>query len=184
MATPTTLPASFVSGAVLTAAQLNNLRGAFRIQRVVQSVKTDTFSTSSTSFVDITGLTASITPQENTNRILIIGQVTWCNPGGSGTLFLRLNGGNSSTYIGDAAGSRIRSLQSNLDGVNWSMPTGSLTSTFVYLDSPATVASTTYAIQMRMNGGTTGHVNRTATDTDSASYGRFASSITLMEVSA
>jgi hypothetical protein len=31
MATPTNLPASFVSGAILTAAQQNDLRGAFRV---------------------------------------------------------------------------------------------------------------------------------------------------------
>jgi hypothetical protein len=37
MATPTTLPASFVAGNILTAAQLNNLRGAFRVLQVVQA---------------------------------------------------------------------------------------------------------------------------------------------------
>ena len=40
MATPTTLPAAFVSGAILTADQMNNLRGAFRVLQVVTSTAT------------------------------------------------------------------------------------------------------------------------------------------------
>ena len=42
------------------------------IIQVVQSVKTDTFSTSSSSFTDITGLSATITPSSNSNKILVI----------------------------------------------------------------------------------------------------------------
>lgn len=185
MATPTNLPASFTSGQVLTAAEMNDLRGAFRVQRVVQTVKTDVFSSNSSTFIDITGLTASITPQATSSKILILAQVAFSNPGGSQTMFLRLNGGNSSNYVGDAASNRVRSLQGNLDGANWSFTIGSLVSTFVYLDSPATTSSTTYAVQMRMNGtSTSGTINRQATDTDNNNYGRFASSITLMEISA
>jgi hypothetical protein len=37
MATPTTLPASFVAGSILTAAELNDLRGAFRVLQVVNA---------------------------------------------------------------------------------------------------------------------------------------------------
>ena len=40
MATPTNLPASFVAGAILTAAQQNDLRGAFRVLQVVQGTTT------------------------------------------------------------------------------------------------------------------------------------------------
>ena len=47
MATPTTLPASFTAGQVLTAAQMNDLRGAFRVLQVVQATKANTFSTTS-----------------------------------------------------------------------------------------------------------------------------------------
>ena len=38
MATPTTLPATFVSGNVLEALQLNDLRGAFRVLQTVSSM--------------------------------------------------------------------------------------------------------------------------------------------------
>ena len=39
--------------------------------QVVQSIKTDTFSTTSQSFVDITGLSAIITPTRSDSKIII-----------------------------------------------------------------------------------------------------------------
>jgi hypothetical protein len=49
MAAVTTLPAAFVAGNVLTAAQLNNLRGAFRVLQVVQSITTTAVTITSSS---------------------------------------------------------------------------------------------------------------------------------------
>ena len=43
--------------------------GAGKIVQVVQAVKTDVFSTNSTSYVDITGLSATITPSAATSKI-------------------------------------------------------------------------------------------------------------------
>ena len=70
MATPTNLPASFTTGAVLTAAQMNDLRGAFRILQVVSGSTTTETSTSSTTHADTT-LTATITPQSASSQILV-----------------------------------------------------------------------------------------------------------------
>jgi hypothetical protein len=182
MATPTTLPATFVAGNVLTAAQMNNLRGAFRILQVIQTVKTDTFTTTSTSFVDITGLTATITPSATTSKILIVGQVAMGGTAATRSMgFLQLAGGNAGTYIGDAAGSRIRSVFGGLDVPDnanflYSFP-------IVYLDSPATTSATTYKIQMKVSANT-GYINRSEADSDDGQRARGASSITVMEISA
>ena len=70
MATPTTLPATFVSGAVLTAAQMNDLRGAFRVLQVVVA-QTTTSTTSSTDSYIATTLIGTITPTSTSSRILI-----------------------------------------------------------------------------------------------------------------
>jgi hypothetical protein len=70
MATPTTLPAAFVAGQVLTAAQQNALRGAFRVLQVVSATTATEVSSSVTSYVD-TGLTATITPSSTTSKILV-----------------------------------------------------------------------------------------------------------------
>jgi hypothetical protein len=70
MATPTNLPATFVAGDVLTAAQQNNLRGAFRtLQVVAASYDVQTGSASATYVT--TGLSATLTPQASTNNVLI-----------------------------------------------------------------------------------------------------------------
>ena len=43
-----------------------------RVLQVVTTTKTDTFTTTSSSLTDITGLSASITPASTSNKILII----------------------------------------------------------------------------------------------------------------
>jgi hypothetical protein len=176
MATPTTLPASFVSGAVLTAAQMNNLRGAFRILQVVQTVKTDTFATTSTSFVDVTGLSVTITPSSVDNKILLV-----LDARVSAVVLSKVLRGSTDIYIGDAAGSRTR-----VTGMPYTYAPNTMQQFSVfYLDSPATTSATTYKYQIRSEGGGNTVVNRGVTDTDAAnSYPRGASSITAIEVSA
>jgi hypothetical protein len=181
MATPTTLPATFVAGNVLTAAQMNNLRGAFRVLQVVSTAKTDTFSTTSTSFTDITGLSATITPSSTSSLVLIVVSMS----GGSTATGLFANTallrGATQIALGDAAGTRNRAFSSayttdtaliqNLGGV--------------FLDSPATTSATTYKMQIRTNNGSfSAVVGRTGADSDSAQFPRIPSTITVMEISA
>ena len=181
MATPTTLPASFVSGAVLTAAQMNNLRGAFRVLQVVQDIKTDTFTTTSTTFVDITGLSVTITPSSTTSQVLIIANLAYGLPFSAGC-FYRIAGGNATTYVGDAGGSRVRSSFGGFFDTNGS--NHQVGASIVYLDSPATTSATTYRVQAAVPTGNTAFVNRGGNDSDDARFARSASSIIVMEISA
>jgi hypothetical protein len=71
MATPTNLPAAQTTGNVLTAAYVNDLRGAFRILQV-KSFSTSSVATNSTLTFAATGLTLSITPQSTSSKILIM----------------------------------------------------------------------------------------------------------------
>jgi hypothetical protein len=179
MATPTTLPASFTAGQVLTAAQMNDLRGAFRVLQVVSTFKSDTFTTSSTSFTDVTGLSVSITPQSATSKILVFAQVNGSEDFQVAAGFMQLVRDSTSIDIGDAAGSRRRvSAQfNNAFGSNLNI------NTLVFLDSPATTSATTYKIQVLTNSGTV-YVNRTKSDSDNTAHSRGASTITVMEISA
>ena len=180
MATPTTLPSTFVAGNVLTAAEMNNLRGAFRVLQVVSTAKTDTFTTTSATFVDATGLSAAITPSATSSKVLIIVQLT---PGANygGPILVKMTGGNSGTYIGDAASNRTRVATGPLVGSVNHIGSGAL----VYLDSPATTSATTYQVQVAsLISGTAIYLNRSHTDTDSSGFNRAASSIIVMEVSA
>ena len=190
MATPTTLPATFVAGNVLTAAQMNDLRGAFRILQVVSTTKTDTFVSSSTSVgasADITGLTATITPSSTASKILVY----YCVYGltyfaSQRTIFqTSLSRGATLIGVGDAAGNRSRITGQNGDlGIN----DGTSPVIGIHLDSPATTSATTYKVSAVnsafTNSSATFYVNRTFTDTDNNQWTRSASFITLMEVSA
>jgi len=177
MATPTSLPATFVAGNVLTAAQMNALRGAFRILQVASTAKTDTFSTASTSYTDITGLSVAITPSSTDSKILVLVDVKVT--ASSDNVNVALLRGATQIYLGDSAGNRTRAMA----GGNLLNQYDILQGGGIYLDSPATTSATTYKLQMSVSGGT-GYVNRNALDTDNFAYPRTASSITVLEVSA
>lgn len=180
MATPTTLPASFVSGAVLTAAQMNNLRGGFRILQVASTTKTDTFTSTSTTFTDVTGLSVSITPRENTSKILVIMTAQMNGTSGAANCQYRLMRDTTAIGVGDVAGSRTPATgQAYVPDNN-----GVVTSSGLVLDSPATTSALTYKVQVRLNTASTLYVNRAPTDTDTAAVARYASTITVLEVSA
>jgi hypothetical protein len=172
---------TFVAGEVLEAQQLNDSFAAVKkILQVVSTAKTDTFTTSSATFVDVTGLTVSITPSSASNKILVVAQVAHgigeVTPWGH----FKLNGGNTSSYVGTTAGSRVSAVFggfSNFDGENML-----LSASIVYLDSPATTSSTTYAVQVRAGTAGSVRVNYSSTDSDNASVTRGASSITVFEV--
>jgi len=189
MATPTTLPSTFAASSVLTSTQMNNLRGAFRILQVVSTTKTDTFSTSSTSYTDITGLSVSITPSDANNKIFIVASVV----GSTGAQFteaasgLQLVRDSTAIGVGDAASNRTQtsfgSISESLDYSRLNFTYYPRQVTAVFLDSPATTSATTYKVQMLVTSST-GYINRGATDTDTSSFIRSSSTITVMEVSA
>jgi len=165
----------------LAEAIADGLDAAGLFKQIVQTVKTDTFSTTSTSFTPVTGMSVSITPSDNTNKVLVVAFVN-SSDNASGSNHFKITGGNAGTFIGDAAGSnRIRaafSVDQQLTGGS-----GVASGTIVYLDSPATASSVTYQLEMMVNAST-GYLNRTRDDTDTTRYPRVASSITAIEVTA
>ena len=181
MATPTTLPAAFTAGQVLTAAQQNALRGAFRVLQVVSTTKTDTFSAStSNTFTDITGLSVSITPSATSSKILVLASVIG-SATSNGVANIQLLRGATAICIGDAASTRPRATTStDSNSLNQAVP-----ASINFLDSPATTSATTYklAINTGDNSGTA-YINRTLVDGDDMYSGRYASTITVMEISA
>jgi len=154
---------------------------------VVQTVKSDTFSTTATSYTTVTGLTATITPTTNTSKILLIAQL-YLGSAATSHGFIRIAGGNADDYVGDAAGSnRIRTAHVTWDGnspVIQLYQYGGNNAAIVYLDSPATTSATTYQVEILARSGSTIYVNRSGQDSDSDQYGRTASSLTAIEVKA
>ena len=139
MATPTNLPASFVTGNVLTAAQMNNLRGAFRILQVVEGTATTLVASTSATYVD-TGLSATITPQSSSSKILcLISQNIYSNNAGTGALFRVMRGATVlDTYVDLSFGTASGIVCQHQ---------------FSVLDSPATTSATTYKTMFGRNSG-------------------------------
>lgn len=179
MATPTNLPATFVAATALPAASLNNLRGAFRILQVVTTNKSDTFSSTSTTYTDVTGLSVSITPQSATSKIFVMAVVSGTGNTATTNFFGQLVRDSTAINIGDAASNRTRSTIAARDQENVS------TMSIMYLDSPATTSATTYKIQIKsQTAGQAVLINRTTLDADNSATPRTVSNITVFEVSA
>jgi len=168
------LPA--VSGASLTGVS------AGKILQVKQTVRTDTFSTSSTSFTGA-GMSVSITPASASNKIFCMFDIVG-GPGNNVSMFLRLVRGSTVIHVGDSAGGRYQATAGASDDPSSQFP---LQMSGSVLDSPNTTSSTDYYIQMATEGsGNTGtcYINRSAEDSNDNQNGRYASSITVMEVEA
>jgi hypothetical protein len=180
MAAVTTLPATFVAGNVLTAAQQNALRGAFRVLQVVSTNLPSTFSTSAASYTDITGLSASITPSSNTSKVMVFVNFQ-ASVSADLVLMFQLVRGSTAIDIGDAASLRTRASFSMIES-DTAKQGGSFSLNF--LDSPATTSATTYKMQMFCAATGTGYINRTGADQDLALRPRTAANITVMEISA
>jgi hypothetical protein len=164
MATPTNLPATATAGQVLTAQYVNDLRGGFRVLQVVFA-STSTIQSSSTSTFADSGLTATITPQATSSKILVL-----TNNAVAKTAANSLNGVNLRLVRGATTiASYTAGLFTNTGVIN----IGSCDMNF--LDSPATTSATTYKIQF---------ANFTAAAAAEYAANNSLCTMTLMEISA
>jgi len=154
-----------------------------KILQVVSTLKTDTFSTTNSSFTDITGLSVAITPTSASSKVLVVCQLAY-SYSGTGGMHFQLAGGNTASYVGDTAGSRVSAVSGLYTYTNFRADFSLLNSPLIYLDSPATTSATTYKAQIRVGSTGTVYVNRSSQDADNAENTRGASTITVMEVSA
>lgn len=152
--------------------------GGGGISQVVSTIKTDTFTMSSTTFADITGLSVTITPSSSSSKILVLATVVHVGTVQTSASGIRLMRAGSPISVGDTAGSRI-SVSGSESYATYGVSLAS--DSVMYLDSPGTTSATTYNIQIRAYSATA-YVNRTPVDSDDQAYYRGVSSITVMEV--
>ena len=166
------------------------------IIQVVSTYYGDRFTSSSTSYVDITNFNVTITPSSSSNKIYLM-----CCMGAAGTRQSNLDHGNAIRVLrsigggsysdnnklnGPSAGSRQRACYK---GLGWSfnsdhMPGGL---SFCGLDDPATTSAVTYKIVVRCQQSSYAfHLNRPPNNTDGSEIYQSAmmSSLTVMEVTA
>jgi hypothetical protein len=171
-----TLPA--VTGTIATTAT------AGKVLQVVQTVKTDTFVSGTTSaWFDITGMSVAITPASASNKVLVSWSLCYGGNAGAVGYYVRLVRNSTAIALGNAAGSRLQVTQaitpSNVDSF------GGATSAVTFLDSPATTSATTYKIQLYQIPGTQAlPINYSQNDGDNNTIGRWISTITVQEIAA
>jgi hypothetical protein len=149
------------------------------VLQVVSTTKTDTFSTTSaSSYVTITGLTATITPSSSTSKILVLYDVWFGSTSGTGSvLAIDRNGtliGRGASGSAFNASGGVYSESGTNEAYFWSKPSGS------FLDAPSSTSAITYSLQTANTGGGGGttYVNRRAADL----FVGGASTLTLMEI--
>ena len=153
--------------------------GGGKIGQVVQTVKTDVFSTTSSSFVDVTGLTVNITPSATSSKILV--NVNLSIHSSDNAISGQLFRDSTQIALGDASSNRARSFGSGAYG-------GTIGNTILlypntsFLDSPNTSSQVTYKVKGAAVGGGTLYYGRTHDDTDNSQFARTIQSITVMEV--
>lgn len=146
-----------------------------KVLQVVSAFKDDAFTTTSTTYVDVTGLSATLTPATTSSKILIMVSIKLSQSTASERAQVTIKRGTT----------EIANSPTGFDGFCTYNLTGSpmgvilYPSNIVYLDSPATTSSTTYKVQLQASAGTA-TVNREGHN----STVRGTSSITVLEIGA
>ena len=157
------------------------IKGGGKIGQVVQTSKSDTFSSSSSSLTDITGMSAAITPTASSSKVLVLVNMNATVTATDRYAFFQLLRGTTAIHLGDASSNRQRcSFVVSAYGSSVNIFERSI----MFLDSPSTTSATTYKMQglVQSDSSPSFVVNRTNADDDTAANGRSASTITLMEV--
>jgi hypothetical protein len=136
MATPTNLPASQTTGNVLTAAYVNDLRGAFRVLQVIYG-STSTATTNNTSTFADTTLTASITPQSSSSKVLVMVSQNGCFKSGA-------NAENRMNIRLVRTATTIAKMSGDLFLYTGNAESNGASASISFLDTPATTSATTY----------------------------------------
>jgi hypothetical protein len=151
-----------------------------KLLQVVSTNKSNTFSTTSTSFVDITDFSVSITPSSASNKILVIASLGIVSGSTLIQHFFRMVRNSTNILIPSSAGNRTLCNFGHFVG-QFGDDNG-YGQTYQILDSPNTTSSTTYKVQCATQDTYTLNINGVNNDSDIAGIPRGTSTITVMEI--
>ena len=161
--------------------------GGGKVLQVVHVQKTDVFTTTSSSFTDVTGLTADITPSATSSKVLIMVSVSGqMSQSESNVGKLTIFRGGSDHFTSLLTGSTITNgtfqFTSKAIGAD-STTTAFETQNYHIIDSPSTTSQLTYNIKARIGSGTL-YIGRVENPDNVSARPRGISTITLMEIGA
>ena len=161
--------------------------GGGGIIQIQQTLKTDSFNTTSQNLVDITGMSVSITPKFSTSKILVEVHITY---GGElnmyGQMRLVRNPGDQTVGGSTAVTGNQRVGTFGVATTNSNDQYKVRTASCKILDSPATTSALTYKLQVASTntGGVNFYLNRPSNNDNQQYIIGGSSTITVMEVSA
>ena len=171
--------AGAVDGAVTLPVSRNDLSLSGGIVQVVQTEQTAASSISNPggTFVDLSGMSVTITPTSTSSRIFIHAQINITGRAANNVMHGRLDRNGTIIHLGDADGSKNRSFAEGQP-----VPDGSSGQIIcMFVDSPATTDPLIYKIQVTSNNII--FFNRAAhSENDNNTGSRTASSIIAMEI--
>ena len=150
-----------------------------KVLQVAQALKTDAFSTSSTSYTDITGLSVNITPSSSSNKVLVDFVIACGNNTGTQNRFelVRQVGGSDTAINPSAMSSSTAMFYVSESATNYMRAQV----TYRFLDSPNTTSQVNYRLRTLMYSSSyIQYVNRAHYNTSTTG----SSVITVMEVAA
>ena len=150
------------------------------ILQVLQTVKTNTFVSSSSSWVDVTGWSVTITPKLSTSKILVTANGYTSHTDQNGFAYLKLVRNGSDIFLGDSRGNATRASADAAQQVAGTVAVWAKPVAISFLDSPATTSATTYTVQVK-NTVSTLTIGGTA-DTADGNRSNVPTTITVMEV--
>jgi len=167
---------------VITVSSGNVVYSPGSIIQVQSTAKTDTFSAAPNgTWTDVTGMAVTITPRTTNSRVLIIVSAVF---GASGTtpkarLLRNIPTANTVIANGAAAGSRQSAMFGSFNTVDGNQD---VPATANFLDSPGSTSPITYKIQINNDNTNSVFLNRSPSDQDNNTGGRYISTITAFEV--
>lgn len=152
-----------------------------QVIQTLTAAKTDVFSTTSQSFVDITTMTITITPSSASNKILFNWNLTYGINGDIAHAYVMAMRGSTNLLVADDDGAN-RTEATHVLNLGASAGAHNVVNG-VFLDSPNTTSATVYKLQLKSSNGTAIYINRSGRDNNAAAYdGRGTSSMCVQEI--
>ena len=171
------------AGATITNSGTATGFGGGKINQIVQTVKSDTFTSVSTTYADVTGMSVSITPSAASSKVLVMATLNVGNNTDDRWSAYQLVRDSTAISIGDTDGSKTRASAGSVRQTATGSQNLVSNMSVIFLDSPSTTSSTTYKLQCKVqSGGAVLTFNRPGNATNADYVVHTASSITAIEV--
>jgi hypothetical protein len=153
-----------------------------KVLQVVSVTKVDTFSSTSTSFVDVTDLTLNITPSSSTSKIMVLVTLPFATTSTTDISTARILR-DSTVIVGGGTAAGVRPSISFATRTSASAADNKTPTSSTFVDLPATTSSVNYKIQVKTEA-TVFVGSAYGNDNNLSQGGRLASTIILMEIGA